>query len=295
MRLRHTLGCQMLREPDEGPEYAASDAAALPNGSRLAEVGPGELSAELLRAGVLRDGFLLVRGLVDRDSAEAFAHQIDASVAAREQHPDGGPETDGYYEPFVPDPPFPAMTDERTWVGMTGGVMAADSPRLMFEMLEMFERSGLRRVIGDYLGEQPALSLQKCTLRKAEPEVAGEWHQDGAFMRDVRTLNVWLSLSDCGEDAPGLDIVPRRIDHLVPLGTHGALHELAVSPNVVAEEAGERGVVRPLFEPGDVMLFDDLFLHKTASDTAMTKPRYAVESWFFGPSGFPENYAPMAF
>ncbi len=39
---------------------------------------------------------------------------------------------------------------------------------------------------------------------------------------DVRTVNVWITLSPCGLDAPGLDVVPRRIDHLVETGSHGA-------------------------------------------------------------------------
>jgi hypothetical protein len=27
----------------------------------------------------------------------------------------------------------------------------------------------------------------------------------------------------------------------------------------------------------------------------MPDPRYAVESWFFGPSAFPEGYLPLAY
>ena len=59
--------------------------------------------------------------------------------------------------------------------------------------------------------------------------------------------------------------------------------------------AGGGGVMSRRFEPGDVMLFDDLFLHRTGADPTMTKPRYAIESWFFGASGFPRDYAPLAF
>src|SRR5204862_6951184 len=124
------------------------------------------------------------------------------------------------------------------------------------------ERVGLRRMITEYLGETPAASLQKCTLRKAEPQLAGGWHQDGAFLGSVRALNVWLPLSPCGDDSPGLDVVPRRIDHIPPTGTHGAIVN-GVAPVVAEEAAGEAGIVRPIFEPGDVMLFDHLFLHKT--------------------------------
>ena len=60
------------------------------------------------------------------------------------------------------------------------------------------------------------------------------------------------------------------------------------------EAAGEYGIVNPIFAPGDALLFDDLFLHQTGGKPGLTKPRYAIESWFFGPSAFPEIYVPLA-
>ena len=55
----------------------------------------------------------------------------------------------------------------------------------MFEMLDSFDRAGLTRVINDYLGERPTISVEKCTLRKADPDAGRGWHQDGAFMGEV--------------------------------------------------------------------------------------------------------------
>jgi len=66
-----------------------------------------------------------------------------------------------------------------------------------------------------------------------------------------------------------------------------------VSPTVVDEVRGDLEIVKPIFEPGDAMLFDDKFLHSTAADPAMPNHRYAIESWFFGPSGFPDRYVPL--
>ena len=106
---------------------------------------------------------------------------------------------------------------------------------------------------------------------------------------------MWLTLSRCGDVAPGLDIVPHRVDHIAPTGTDGAIFDWSVSPNVAKELALEAGIVRPIFDPGDVLFFDELFLHKTAADPQMPHPRYAVESWFFGPSAYPGNYAPLSF
>jgi len=42
------------------------------------------------------------------------------------------------------------------------------------------------------------------------------------------------------------------------------------------------------------VLFDELCLHQTASDASMRHPRYAVETWFFGVSAFPDGYGALA-
>ena len=44
--------------------------------------------------------------------------------------------------------------------------------------------------------------------------------------------------------------------------------------------------MRPVFEAGDALLFDHLFLHRTAVDPGMTRDRYAVEAWFLAPSTY---------
>jgi hypothetical protein len=131
-------------------------------------------------------------------------------------------------------------------------------------------------------------------LRKAAPTVAGAWHQDGAFMGPVRSLNLWLALSRCGDVAPGLDLVPRRLDHLVASQTDEAILDFQVSQAKAEEAAGDKAILRPIFEPGDALFFDEMFLHQTASDPSMPNPRFALENWFFGSSSFPVDYAPVA-
>lgn len=60
------------------------------------------------------------------------------------------------------------------------------------------------------------------------------------------------------------------------------------------ETAGDLAILRPIFEPGDALFFDERFLHQTGSDRSMPNPRFAVESWFFVGSAFPPGYAPLA-
>ena len=173
-------------------------------------------------------------------------------------------------------------------------MLAVDSPMLSFEMLELFRGAGLLSLAEAYLGEPPLVAADKTTLRKAEPAVRGGWHQDGKFMGEVNALNLWLSLSRCGDIAPGLDIVPRRLEHHVATQTDEAMLDNMVSQRMAEEAAGDMPILRPIFEPGDALLFDELFLHKTASDPEMPSPRFAIENWFFGPSAFPKDYVPLA-
>jgi hypothetical protein len=294
VRLRHRAGIKLLADAGRRPKQPSPSMDELParNGS-LPDISPAELTPGLLRAGMLRDGCLLVRGAVETQEALRLAERIDRAFAERNAIEDGGSVEDPIYEEFQPDPPF--QLTERGWVREGAGVLAADCPPLMFELIESFDRAGLRELVTAYLGEPAALSMNKSTLRKAEPGAGAAWHQDGAFMGEVRALNIWLSLSHCGDDAPGLDIVPRRLDEVVPPGTDDAIFPWSVAPAAVERAAGDDGIVRPIFEPGDILLFDELCLHSTAVEPEMSETRYAIESWFFGPSAFPDDYVPLAF
>jgi hypothetical protein len=294
LKLRHRAGLRMLDGNGARPGYPEPDSASLPEGDPLPELTPAELTPAVLRAAIMRDGCALVRGLVHRDRALEFADLIERSFEERERADAGRPDTEGYYEEFEPEPPHSVPPDQRSWIKAGGGVLAADSPLLAVEMLAMFKQAGISRLVEGYLGEHPLLSVEKTTLRKADPQVGGAWHQDGRFMGQVRALNLWLSLSRCGDESPGLDIVPRRLDEIITTSTDEAMLDIQVSQSKAEEAARDTPIIRPIFEPGDALFFDDLFLHKTGSDPSMPKPRFAIESWFFGSSAFPAEYGPLA-
>jgi hypothetical protein len=294
LHLRNLLGIRLLDGEGEDSGFPEADYAALPaNGSPLAEVSPADLSPGVLRAGILRSGCVLVRGLVDRPSAERIAREIDRAFKERGRYDTDKSFNDRYYVPFEHDPRR-GLTPPRNFIEAGGGVLAIDSPMLSFELGELYRSIGLPQLVEGYLREAPLVAGDKATLRKADPKVTGAWHQDGKFMGEVKALNLWLSLSECGEHAPGLDLVPRRLEEHVPTKTDEAMMPNQVSQRVAEQAAGELPILRPAFEPGDALLFDELFLHKTASDAGMRRPRYAIENWFFGPSGFPGNYVPLA-
>jgi Phytanoyl-CoA dioxygenase (PhyH) len=262
---------------------------------------PGELTADRVRRGILGHGYVHVPGLVPEHWVDRLVEGIDRSLAAAEAFEAGASqaETTPWFEPFKPAASYPAVMkrqvgNRRTWVRESGGVWTADSPRMMFELFDAFEDVGITHLVNSYLGERPAIAVDKCTLRRVGTDSNSDWHQDGAFLGlDIRVLNVWIALSRCGRDAPGLDIVPRRLDHIVETGTDGSIFTWSVGPGAVDRVAADTPVSRPMFEAGDVMLFDELFLHRTAVDPAMSRPRYAVETWLFAPSMYPERYVPL--
>ena len=109
----------------------------------------------------------------------------------------------------------------------------------------------------------------------------------------IRTVNLWIALSDCGSDAPTMDMVPKRLHEIAPTGTDGATFDWSVSPNVVQKCCGDLSPVRLQFRAGDAILFDEMNLHSTAVSPDMTKDRFAIEAWFFAPSHYPMDQIPF--
>lgn len=276
--------------PTEPPERVR---ASTDEPGPLPELSAAELTLGSLRAGMASHGCVLVRGLISPTRAGRLAEGVDraleafdASEAATE--PGAAP----WYVPFSPEPGRYPLVTRRVWVRASGAVWTVDSPHMLFELTEMVAETGLVDLITQYLGERPALSARKCTLRRVPVDTDTNWHQDGAFLgQDIRTLNLWLVLSKVDRDSPGLEIVPRRLDSVLPTGTEGAIFDWSVSPAVVSEVPTEP--IRPEFEAGDALLFDHLLLHRTAAGPGMTRERYAMENWFFAPSTYPEGQIPV--
>src|SRR5205807_7348002 len=150
--LRHRAGLRLVEEPvTEAPAHPSPAFDRLPADSSLPEVLPGELTPELLRAAILRSGCLLVRQLVDREDAARLAEGIDRAYAARDASRASGRSTDrGYFDEFEPDPRFD-LASLREFV-RGAGLLGADSPQVMLDVLDVFERAGLQRLATEYLG-----------------------------------------------------------------------------------------------------------------------------------------------
>lgn len=277
-------------EPQPDPRSPATAPVPAPAGT-LAEIEPAELTAPAVRRAIQGCGGLLVRGLV-AGHVQRLVDAIDAAFAARARA-GSGEDGGAWYSPLRLGRDE-AQSLGRRFVAGDNALLACDSPRFVNDLLDLYAQIGLRRVVADYLQDRPVLSANKCTLRHVRLESGTDWHQDGAFLgRGIRALNVWVALTDCGVDAPGLDLVPTRLDDVLPTGTGGAIFDWAVGPDLVDGLKDRAPVLRPAFRAGDVMLFDELFLHRTAIDASMTRRRYAIEAWFFAPSAYPAGQVPL--
>jgi hypothetical protein len=298
VRLRHAAFAQLDRRTDVSA-WPPVHPELFPGVSGPPEVSRDQLDTDTLGSALVNHGALLVRGLLDADRLGRIRDGIDRAFHGRDAwEVDRDVDASPWFVPFV----LPDGTElNREFVRKGGAVWTADSPRVLFELLESYRAAGLDEMIAGYLGERPAVSLRKFTLRRVPSDLAqADWHQDGAFLGDdVRSVNVWVALTECGEGAtaPGLELVADRVPRVLETGTDGAMFNWSISPALVDRtlDEVEAGLIRPRFRPGDALLFDDLLVHRTAVAPGLTHDRYAIESWFFAPSVFPDDQIPLVF
>ncbi|GJM37615.1 MAG: hypothetical protein DHS20C19_09820 [Acidimicrobiales bacterium] len=293
LQIRHAA-FDALREPAGPEQWPRPEPDRWPI-EGLPEVHASELDAATVGAALQHHGALLVRGLLDEERAATLRATIDRAFAGAErlrEDPkiDPGPDL----RPFLPHDRYEFGPIERAFANFGSGVMGVDCPAAMYEMTEALDAAGVRALLTDYFGESPAFSVKKTTLRRTEPDAPPGWHQDGAFLGMAsRALNIWTALTPCGVDAPGIDVFALNFDHLVRTGGPN-IYDWSVSDETASRYDADR-IVRPVFEAGDALLFDQMTLHRTGVDSTMTKTRYAVEMWFFAPSTYPIEQIPILY
>ncbi len=318
------LACENRRSPDQALEralvdvllQARSDAAGTVEVSKpgdsplkhkgssecgvIPEVSAPELTAQKLQEAIREHGYLLVRGLFAAASAAELQQTIDSAMLARmatvEPDTSGSTESPWYYEsPYFPGTHVSfAAQKKKDKYGPTGSMRVVDSPRGMFQVLEIYREIELKKLLAEYFGEPAVIATRKWVFRSVSPgHFGGGWHQDGQFMgADAVALNLWAALSPCGDTtaAPGIALIPKRIPEILEYGTRGAKMKWVVGGELIDELTVDAPVVSPYFGAGDALFFDHLSLHRTGHARNQDQRRYALESWFYSASGNAGNY-----
>ena len=271
--------------PEPAPRPARVTATEVP------ELPAAELTGPRLREAIASRGALLVRGLLPAAQHAPLRAAIDEVLDA-----DGGQGAPWFDPPpsLLEAIPARELATSRAFHRNSGSAMCAEAPAVAEHLLALYETLGLDALAAECLGDQPCLSVKKWVLRRSHTTVeeAG-WHQDGAFMgAGIQSINLWLPLTDCGADtgAPGLDIIPARVDGL--LHDADGTFDWSVSPAFVKRELPPQQ--SPRFAAGDALFFDHFFLHRTQYRPQFSRQRYAVETWFFAESRAPANQVPLS-
>jgi len=268
----------------------------------IPEVPADAFSVPLLREALDRSGHLIVRGFFKPEDVLPLRTCIDASLRSRvEAETNGSLDEDNPW--YYPSPHFPGnhhafhMLHPGRKHKLTGSIRVIDSPRGTRSVLQLYRSYAIKQLLEEYFEESAVLATRKWVFRLATPRrlgtgIGGGWHQDGQFMgADVRALNIWAPLSQCGHGtpAPGITLLPRRIDRLLESGTRGANLDWVVGGELVAELSREARVVNPFFDVGDALFFDHFSLHRSGYIRGQNADRYALESWFYAGSAVEEN------
>jgi hypothetical protein len=298
VQLRHKGFVEAQATPVAPRAEAEAPVDRFPGALEAPEVGRDELTPELLASALHHHGCLLVRGLLAPGVCEQLRSDIDEAFAAFDEL--------GPFKLSTPGPWFARLDGEgyepldplgTAFLRTGGGVYAPLAPRAFIEYRQALDDAGVLEIIHEKLNGTPVVSVNKCVLRRIGGGAQPTWHQDAYYLgENAKALNLWLSLSTCGADTDvmGLEILPGRQHRVAQQGTHNAVDERAVAHEVVQgiAQASGRPIYRPLFEPGDGILFDHLFLHR--SDVRpLPRERYAVESWFFTADEYPEHLIPV--
>ena len=183
--------------------------------------------------------------------------------------------------------------------------------------LKRFLRTPAFSAYRNLLGNDICFPLVKCILRYHVPDGAPTmvaYHQDvdpkdsptsWAIYEDVPVFNTWIALDHAGIDAPGLELIAKPVAKpLDEFRYHKTFLDRAmltsfeeIERSAALEKAVGGRTMRPIFKPGDAVMFDHLLFHRTHITEQMDKPRMSMEvracpaAGFVGRTGVNTEYA----
>lgn len=250
-------------------------------------VAADDLTPALFEALMRRHSCLLVRALFGASDVAALRgaaadtyrvyDEVMAKIAAGDQPP-----ADASY---VTADGFGKSRGELANFRRFGSLVLGFCPHATGVISTTLSRNPIKNCIERYLAGPIGLSLNSSSVRLSEisNDVRRVFHQDGNFLggADTETVNCWIALDDCGEDAPGLEVFPERVGELLPAGEQGAVAAWEIAEPVAYGRMGADKAWFPRFRAGDAFVFDHMHVHRTHLTERMTRDRFAIESWIF--------------
>lgn len=249
------------------PEAGAADLSLPPLTEAEITVRPTDYAAAAHCLGAA--GIVLLRGAVGQG---VIADALDATQRAFQRLPGIAAAAEG-------------QVDHRlAQLGMIAPGLSSHFPELLGIARQIVEDGVGKPILERYFGGDTFHDPITLRFRSHRPSKTISYvplHQDVAFTAlDRSWINFWVPLMPCGRDAPGLQVYPLRRPALFP-------HEEGSAPGgypmgYIAEQTLTRypaplRAVEPVFEPGDLLIFDGFCPHRTVEHPGMSQTRLSFE------------------
>ncbi len=255
---------------------ASADASAL-------EMPVEEMTAERLKATFDTEGAVIVRGLLGDARVGELRRALRDIISAQYRHATG-------HDPD-PEADLDTLFNALCAIDRRLGAMVYEAAREMPAFYALLLHPWVQDVVKTLL-ETDALHIpyDKAMFRidrPNEPWFEFHWHQDYTYnqMSDP-TVTVWTPLTPVTEEMGPLHIIPRSHDRLHPVrlepkrDDHGRPKATKSAILVDADTAElDARAMTVCLEPGDVLFFDQLLLHRSGRNSSSRSrwsmvPRY---------------------
>ncbi len=158
-----------------------------------------------------------------------------------------------------------------------------------FAVVAFFVRSPLSRLLATLWDGNLLFLSDNCVPRRqlsggGEASRPVPFHQDASFLGNAGlVLNFWIPLVACGRDAPGLEVVMEHPqgsidrDSAVNQPSLPDYSGIDIPDEEVMRRFGADKLWHPEMEPGDVLVFSNLTVHRTYMHAGMSRDRISLE------------------
>ena len=220
------------------------------------------LSASHLAA-YQRDGFVIVKGLID-------ARQVEELLADYQRVVRGEIEV-------------PAFGDRRVKGSMVQ--LANPSRHLPHWRTHAYFRHALD-VAEQLMGPATEYQYDQLIMKPAHYPAQTDWHQDAGYWQDRngsdRAVTCWLALTPAWEENGGMQFIPGS--HRGPIQEHVSIEQRSEINGALATTVDARSAVAVTLQPGDATFHHCRTLHYAGGNATATA-RYGVITHFWSGDG----------
>ena len=263
----------------------------------LPEYDAKDISPTILRQAILARGTILIRNLIPQEVIRPLGDDVLKMIAHFDSIPQDIVRREmGYEEP----------ARKNMWREILNDGVHYNYDLITFtagraSMFDPLHKSAMFSLVRDAFPEARIEENFITNTRRIFPkppkggysDVPLEPHIDAMFhQHDVFGINFWTPLTEAGEHAPGLAVVPNSVVDVrnafeynpegYEVGPHDFAHMHRFKSHKVAPEGLEQlgyahRFVRPKMQPGDVLAFTNFTVHATSVLPGMTNSRTSIE------------------